>query len=320
MDSRPLISVVTPCFNEEENVKPLFEAVRLEFSKLGKYRFEHIFIDNCSTDGTVEVLRHLASENPEVGVIVNSRNFGHIRSPFHALRESQGEATILMVADFQDPPGLIPKLIQKWEEGFKKVLLVKNRSEENSRIFFLRKSYYKLVSQLSDIKLVENATGSGLYDRKIIQILRGIHDPYPYFRGLIQDIGFEVAQIEFHQPIRKKGVTKNNFYSLYDMAMLGITNHSKVPLRLAAMIGFVCSLLSALIGMLYFVLKLIYWDRFAAGTTPMLIGLAFVSSVQLFFMGILGEYVGSIQTQVFARPLVFEKERFGFRNRGPLSH
>lgn len=310
-DQRPLISIVTPCFNEEDNVEPLYQAVKAEFEKLPKYRFEHLFIDNASKDNTVGVLKQMIASHPEIGAIVNSRNFGHIRSPFHALRQTKGAATILLAADFQDPPELIPELIQKWEAGFLKVLLVKKQSNEQPLLFLIRKIYYRIVNRLSDIELVDNATGAGLYDRKIIELLKHVEDPYPYFRGLVQDLGFETAQVIFKQPVRKRGITKNNFYSLYDMAMLGITNHSKVPLRLAAFAGFILSILSAIFGMIYLVMKLIYWDNFAAGTTPILIAVSFVSSVQLFFLGILGEYVGSIQTQIMKRPLVIEKLRLG---------
>lgn len=310
---KKFISIVTPCYNEEENVEELYNQVKLVFSKIeDKYIYEHIFIDNASRDRTVEILKKLAKQDNNVKIIVNSRNFGHIRSPYHALLQSSGEATILVVADLQDPPGMIIDFLNKWEEGYKVVLGVKTKSEESAIMFAIRKMYYGFINRLSEIELTKNNTGFGLYDQAIIQILREIDDPYPYFRGLISDIGFESYKIEYNQPTRKRGITKNNFYSLYDMAMLGITNHSKIPLRMAAMLGFVMSAFSLFVAIVYFIAKLLFWNYFTAGTAPMVIGLFLFSSVQLFFIGIIGEYVGSIHTQVLKRPLVIEKERINF--------
>lgn len=310
---RKFISIVTPCYNEEENVEELYNQVKQIFLKIeDKYSYEHIFIDNASRDRTVEILKKLANQDNNVKVIVNSRNFGHIRSPYHALLQSSGEATILVVADLQDPPGMIIDFLNKWEEGYKVVLGVKTKSEESAIMFAIRKMYYGFINRLSEIELTKNNTGFGLYDQAIIQILREIDDPYPYFRGLISDIGFESYKIEYNQPTRKRGITKNNFYSLYDMAMLGITNHSKIPLRMAAMLGFVMSAFSLFVAIVYFIAKLLFWNYFTAGTAPMVIGLFLFSSVQLFFIGIIGEYVGSIHTQVLKRPLVIEKERINF--------
>ncbi len=312
--SRRFISIVTPCFNEEENVAECREAVKRLFDgELSGYDHEHIFIDNASTDRTVPILRELASADPRVKVIVNARNFGHIRSPFHALLQAEGDAVVLFVADLQDPPDLIPQFVRKWEEGFKVVVGVKAGSDEAKPMYAVRRLYYNLITRFAEVDLIKNFTGFGLYDRRVIEILREVRDPYPYFRGLICDIGYERAEIEYHQPVRERGVTKNNFYTLYDMAMLGMTNHSKVPLRLAAMFGFFMAIVSVLVGLGYFVYKIIFWNSFPVGMAPLVIGLFFFASVQLFFLGIVGEYVGAIHTQVLSRPLVVEKERINFK-------
>ncbi|MFZ3055657.1 MAG: glycosyltransferase family 2 protein [Smithella sp.] len=306
------ISVVTGCFNEEENVKELYEQVKAVFQDLPQYEYEHIFIDNASKDETVAILKEIAHKDHRVKIIVNTRNFGHIRSPHHALMQAKGNAVISIVADLQDPPIIIKEFIKKWEEGYKIVIGVKTQSEESPLFFAIRKAYYNLIGRLSEVELIKNFTGFGLYDQKVIETLRGIEDPYPYFRGLICDIGFERAVIEYTQPSRKRGFTKNNLYVLYDMAMLGITNHSKVPLRLATMMGFTVALLSLIVALGYFGYKLIFWKDFQVGMAPLVIGLFFFSSVQLFFIGIIGEYIGAIHTQVLKRPLVIEKERINF--------
>ena len=307
-----LISIVTPCFNEEENVEELYKQVKEIFSNLSEYEYEHIFIDNDSSDKTVPILKRLAKDDQNVKIIVNARNFGHIRSPYYAVLQASGEAVIPIVADLQDPTEMIPSFIKKWEEGYKVVLGVKVSSGESLLMFNIRKMYYNFINRVSEIKLTKNNTGFGLYDQRIIEILRQVDDPYPYFRGLISDIGFESYKIEYKQPARKRGITKNNFYTLYDIAMLGITNHSKLPLRLAAMTGFLLSALSLLIAMIYFIYKIIYWNSFSLGIAPVVIGIFFFFSVQLFFTGIIGEYIGSIHTQVLKRPLVIERERINF--------
>jgi glycosyltransferase involved in cell wall biosynthesis len=315
-DARPasekLISVVSGCYNEEENVRECYEQVKRVFAEVGTYRYEHIFIDNASKDKTVAILREIAARDKNVKVIVNARNFGHIRSPHHAMIQARGDAVISLVSDLQDPPELIKEFLKKWEEGFRVVIAVKADSEESPVFFAIRKLYYELVSRLAEIDLTKNFTGFGLYDRRFIDILAEIDDPYPYFRGLVSEIGFPLAKIPYHQPVRKRGITSNNFYRLYDMAMLGITNHSKVPLRLATMIGFLVSFLSLCIAFGYFVMKLLYWNSFQLGLAPLEIGLFFFGSVQLFFIGILGEYIGSIYTQVQKRPHVVELERINF--------
>jgi glycosyltransferase involved in cell wall biosynthesis len=306
------ISVVTPCYNEAENVRQLHEAIKAVFAPLSQYTYEHIYIDNCSADGTPAILRELAAQDRNVKVILNMRNFGHIRSPYHALLQARGDAVVVLASDFQDPPPLISDFLRKWEEGFKIVLGVKITSSESPTMFAIRSSYYRLINRLANIHITENATGFGLYDQSVVQTLRRIDDPYPYGRGLIADLGYEAATIPYDQPQRMRGITKNNFYTLYDMAMLGITNHSKVPLRLAAMIGFAMSAVSLLLGFGYLLAKLLFWQHFEFGLAPLLIGLFFFASVQLFFIGILGEYIGAIHTQVQKRPLVIEKDRINF--------
>ena len=309
---KKLISVMMPCYNEAENVEQAYREVRRIFENLPQYDYEHIFIDNASTDQTVAILKRLAAEDRRLKIIVNTRNFGHIRSPYHGILQAGGAAVICLASDLQEPPSLIPEFLEWWEQGFKMVRGVKSQSEESALMFAIRKMYYNFVNRVSDIKLLKNSTGFGLYDRCVIEELRKIDDPYPYFRGLVSDIGFPSHEIEYTQPMRKRGISKNNFYTLYDIAMLGITNHSKVPLRLATMLGFAMAIASFLIAMGYLVAKLIFWDQFSLGTAPLIIGLFFLGSVQLFFIGIIGEYIGAIYTKVQKRPLVVEKERINF--------
>jgi polyisoprenyl-phosphate glycosyltransferase len=310
--SEKLISVVSGCYNEEENVRDCYEQVKKVFAEIGTYRYEHIFIDNASRDKTPAILREIAAVDKNVKVILNARNFGHIRSPYHGVVEARGDAVVYLASDLQDPPELIKEFLKKWEEGFRVVIAVKNNSEESPLFFAIRRMYYELVSRLAEINLQKNFTGFGLYDRRFVDIVAEIDDPYPYFRGLVSEIGFPLATVPFHQPLRKRGITSNNFYSLYDTAMLGITNHSKVPLRLATMIGFLVSFLSLCVAFGYFVFKLLYWDSFQLGLAPLEVGLFFFGSVQLFFIGILGEYIGAIHTQVQKRPHVVELERINF--------
>lgn len=308
---KKLISIVTPCFNEEGNVDELYERIRQVMMQYD-YDYEHIFIDNASTDNSQGKLRELASKDGRVKVIINTRNFGHIRSPYYGLLQGTGDAVIILASDLQDPPERIPGFIQKWEEGFKIVIGVKTRSQETGLFYLLRTSYYRILRKLSDVELVEHFTGFGLYDQQVIKILRELNDPYPYFRGMIADIGFPIARIEFEQMRRKRGISKNNFYTLYDLAMLGITGYTKIPLRLATMFGFLSAMVSFLVGLAYLIYKLIFWFQFQLGSAPIIIGLFFLGSVQLFFLGIVGEYIGAIYTQVMKRPLVIEKERINF--------
>jgi glycosyltransferase involved in cell wall biosynthesis len=309
----PFISVVVPCYNEEDNVEDLYQQVKAVFAGLPGYTYEHLFIDNASTDRTVEKLRALAAQDENVKVIVNVRNFGQIRSPYHAIFQASGEAIITMCADLQDPPALLPEFIHQWEKGYKVVMGVKSKSQESPLLYALRTAYYRTLRKLSDVDLVENYTGFGLYDRQVVEQLRLLNDPYPYFRGLIAELGYERAIIEYTQPLRRRGITKNNFYTLYDMALLGLTSHSRVPLRLATMLGFVSAAFSILVAIFYFVYKLLYWNDFSVGLAPLVVGIFFFSSVQLFFLGMVGEYVGAIYTQVLKRPLVIEKERINFK-------
>ena len=309
-----LISVVTPCYNEEENVRELYSQVKSIFEDFENYAYEHIFIDNASKDRTVSILKEIAEKDKNVKIIVNARNFGHIRSPYYGMLQARGDAVVCLVSDLQDPPSVIRDFIKKWEEGFKIVVGVKNKSEENSIMFAIRKLYYNLIEKFADIKQVKNFTGFGLYDKKVIDILKKLNEPYPYFRGLITEIGFEIAEVEFVQPKRKKGKTKNNFYTLYDIAMLGFVNHSKVPLRMATFVGFSVAIFSLLVAFSYFIYKLIFWQSFQLGIAPMVIGIFFFAAVQLFFIGIIGEYIGAIYTQVKNRPLVIEKERINFNS------
>ena len=310
--SRWHISVVTPCYNEAGNVEVLYERVRAVFDRLDDYSYEHVFIDNASSDETVLKLRAIAARDRNVKVIVNTRNFGHIRSPYHALLQCRGDAVIGMAADLQDPPELIPAFLEKWREGYKVVLGVKTESEESRVMFAIRSVCYSVIDRLSEVRQVRNSTGFGLYDQAFVSVIRQLSDPYPYFRGIVSELGFRHASIPYAQPKRTRGLTKSSFYSLYDIGIQGIVNHSKIPLRLATMIGFCSSVLSLVAAFVYLVMKLLFWYQLPIGIAPLVIGLFCVSSVQLFFLGILGEYVGSIHTQVRNRPLVVEEERINF--------
>ncbi|HEY6896841.1 MAG TPA: glycosyltransferase family 2 protein [Rhodocyclaceae bacterium] len=310
--SGKLISVVTPCFNEEDNVDELYRRIAAQFAELPGYDYEHIFIDNASSDRTVDKIKALATSDPRVRLIINARNFGHIRSPMHAILQARGDAVISLASDLQDPPELIPQFIRHWEQGVPVVAGVKPQSKETPLMFLVRRLYYRTIGRISDVQQIQNFTGFGLYDRKVIEAIRRIDDPYPYFRGLIAELGFAHAEVPYVQPLRTRGITKNNFYTLYDMAMLGITSHSKIPLRLATMGGFALSAISLVVALIYLVLKLAYWREFSLGTAPILIGFFFFASVQLFFIGILGEYIAAIHTQILHRPLVIEQERLNF--------
>lgn len=311
-DGRRLISVVTPCYNEEANVAELYAAVRRVFADEPRYRYEHLFIDNASRDATAQVLRALAAADPNVKVILNARNFGQIRSPYHAILQARGDAVIGMASDFQDPPELIPEFLRRWESGYKIALGVKEQAEESGLFYAIRGRYYRTLARISDSQIVQQATGFGLYDRVVVESLRRIDDPYPFFRGLLAEVGYPVATVSFRQPLRRRGVTSQNFYTLYDIAFLGIVHHSKVPLRLATMLGFALSALTLLAAVGYLIYKLVFWNRFSVGIAPVVIGFFFVSSIQLLFVGVLGEYIGAIWTQVRKHPHVFEKERLNF--------
>jgi len=307
------ISIVTACFNEEDNVLELIMRVRKVMKlDLPEYDYEHIFIDNSSDDKTVELLKEEAENDKHIKIIVNSRNFGHVRSPSYALLYAKGDAVISLVADLQDPPEMIPKFVKKWEEGFEIVAAIKTESEEKGLTSKVRKIYYSFLDKISEVHIFKNFTGFGLFDQKVISAIRQMNDPYPFFRGLLAEAGFKVYKLPYSQPMRFKGITKNNFYSLYDMGILGIISNSKVPLRMAIFIGFMAGVLSFIIGFTYLLLKLIYWDEMTIGLAPIVIGFSFMFSILLFFIGIIGEYIGAIYTQVLNRPLVFVKEKINF--------
>ena len=308
----PLVSIIVPCYNEEDNVETLSTRVRAVFAEIPNIRFQIIFIDNASVDRTQERLRALAAVDKRIKAIFNVRNFGHLRSPLHAFFEAPGDAVIAMACDLQDPPELIKEFIRHWRNGFKVVVGIKPASRESGMKFWLRRTYYRTLNRISDTPLIENFTGFGLYDREVVEILRSIPDRRPYFRGLIADLGYARAEVPYVQPRRERGVTKNNFFDLYDVAMMGLTSHSRVPLRLATMAGFLLGFLSLLVAASYLIAKMFFWDRFSFGQAPILIGIFFFGSVQMFFVGILGEYIGAIHAQIHARPWVIERERLNF--------
>ena len=312
MADRKLISLMSPCFNEAENIEELYQRVSAVMDALPQYDFEYVLIDNASTDCTLEKLRAIAGRDPRVRVIINTRNFGHIRSPYWGFLQTRGDATILFASDLQDPPELIPNFIAAWEQGFKLVLAVKPVSQTNRVIHWLRKFYYRVLDFIADVEIVKDATGFGLYDRVVLDHLREIDDPYPYLRGMICELGYPIKTLPFEQPRRQRGISKNNFYTLYDIAMLGIVSHSVVPIRLAAMAGFMIGLLSILVAILFLILKLALWDSFPIGIAPIVIGMFFMFGLVMLFIGILGEYIASIHTYVRNRPVVVERERINF--------
>lgn len=311
---KKLISIVTPTFNEAGNIEELICQVRGEFvNNLNDYDYEHIIIDNSSTDDTVDIVKKHCTQDKRIKLIVNARNFGHIRSPAYAMKQAKGDAVVSLVADLQDPPSLITEFVRIWEKGQHQMVLgVKRTSEESPLFFFLRKAYYSLVTRLAEIELIKNFTGFGLYDRKVIEAIKSIDDAYPYWRGLICEVGFSKYQYLYDQPVRKRGITKNNFYTLYDIGMLGITTHSKIPLRICTIFGFIASILSFAIAIAYLVIKILNWDEMRLGVAPLVIGMFFFGSIQLMVVGFLGEYVGNIHTQILRRPLVVELERINF--------
>ena len=309
---RKLISIITPCYNEASNIGAIYQEIASVMSDLPNYGYEHIFIDNASKDETVAILRVLTRTDDRVKLILNTRNFGHIRSPYYALLQCKGDAAVIIAADLQDPPLLIRDFIREWEKGFKIVVGIKLKNEGNRLGNIIRNWYYKVLNKLSDTPLLDNYMGFGLFDRRVVDILRDLDDPYPYLRGLIADIGFATAEIPYVKPKRKSGKTKNNWNVLFDVAMLGLTNNTKVPLRLAIMCGLFIAAMSFVMGLAYFAYKLVYWEEFSVGIAPLIIGVFFFGGVQLLFLGILGEYIGAIYTQVLHRPLVIEKERVNF--------
>ena len=307
------ISVLIPCYNEEENVEPISQAVLQTLQRdLRQYDYELVFIDNDSTDKTRQILRRLCAENPKIKAIFNARNFGQFNSPYYGLLQVDGDCVIEMVADFQDPVELIPQYVKAWEEGYKIVIGIKTSSHESKIMYALRSFYYKMIKKLSDVEQIEHFTGSGLYDRDFIEVLRKLDDPTPFLRGIVAELGYRRKEIPYDQPKRRAGKTHNNFYRLYDAAMLSITSYTKVGLRLATLVGGISAFVSIIVAVVYLVMKLIWWDRFPAGMVPMLIGMLFLGSVQIFFIGMVGEYVLSINQRVMNRPLVVEEERLNF--------
>ncbi len=307
------ISILIPCYNEEENIVPISQAVIETMERdLPEYAFELVFIDNDSTDNTRSLIRGLCGQDRRIKAIFNARNFGQFNSPYYGMLQVTGDCVVEMVADFQDPVDMIPKYVREWEKGYKIVIGIKTSSRENKIMYWLRSCYYKTIKKLSDVEQIEHFTGSGLYDREFIEVLRNLDDPTPFLRGIVAELGYKRKEIPYDQPKRRAGKTHNNFYRLYDAAMLSVTSYTKAGLRLATFFGFFCSLVSMCIALVYLVMKLIWWDRFPAGMAPMLIGMLFLGSVQIFFIGLLGEYIMSINQRVMKRPLVIEEERLNF--------
>lgn len=307
------ISILIPCYNEEENVVPMSEAIVALFeTQLTDYNYELVFIDNDSHDKTKDLLREICSKNPNIKAIFNAKNFGQFNSPYYGILQTTGDCTISMVCDFQDPIDLIPKYIQEWENGYKIVIGIKTSSKESKIMYFLRSLYYKMIKKFSDVEQIEHFTGSGLYDKSFVDVLRNLKDPKPFMRGIVAELGFKRKEIPYEQPQRRAGKTHNNFYTLYDAAMLSITSYTKIGLRLATFAGCACGGVSILIALIYLIMKLIMWNQFQAGMAPILIGMFFLGSVQLFFIGFIGEYILSINERVMNRPLVVEEERLNF--------
>lgn len=309
---RQTISVVTGCFNEVENLPEFYRRIRAVLLEYPEFDYEFIVADNCSTDGSRELLRKMAAADPRFRVILNAANFGHIRSPFNALLHARGDVALYICSDLQEPPELLGRFIQEWKNGAEVVCAVKSASQENPVMFAIRRFYYRLIGYFSDVPQLQDFTGFGLYGRRFLEALRLYHEPYPYFRGLVAEIGFRRVEVPFVQERRKHGRTKNNFFSLYDMAMTGFVNHTKLPLRLAVFCGFALAGVSLLVALGYFIYKLCYWDTFQLGLAPLVIGLFFFSAVQLIFIGVIGEYIGAIWTQVKNKPLAIEEEKINF--------
>lgn len=307
------ISIMVPCFNEEENVVPLSEALIAMFEKdLPQYDYDILFIDNDSTDTTRVRIRMLCESNPKIKAIFNAKNFGQFNSPYYGILNTDGDCTIPVCADFQDPIEVIPKLVAEWEKGFKIVCAVKTKSKENPIMYFLRSCYYKLIRKMSDVDQIEHFTGFGLYDESFVKVLRDLKDPIPFIRGIVGELGFKRTEVEYVQAKRRAGKTHNNFLSLFDAAMLSFTSYTKIGLRIATFAGFGGAAISGIVAFVYFIMKLLYWDRFPAGMLPLIFLVSFLGSLQLFFIGLMGEYIISINKRVMNRPLVIEEERINF--------
>jgi glycosyltransferase involved in cell wall biosynthesis len=307
------ISIMIPCYNEEDNVRQMASAVvHMMMADLSQYDYEILFIDNCSQDKTRQYLRELCAENKKIKAIFNAKNFGQFNSPFYGMCQTSGDCTIVLCCDFQDPVNLVPKFVHEWENGYKIVCGIKTTSKENKIMRFLRTCYYKLIRKMSSVEQIEHFTGFGLYDKEFIEILKKLDDPTPFLRGIVAELGYKRKDIPYEQQKRAAGKTHNNWYTLYDAAMLSFTSYTKIGLRIATIAGFLCSAASLVIAIVYFIMKLIYWNRFTAGMTPILIGVFFMGSVQLFFIGLIGEYILNINQRVMRRPLVIEEERLNF--------
>ena len=307
------ISIIIPCYNEEENIEAMYGALKNLFdTELTSYDYEFIFIDNDSRDKSREILRELCKKDNKLKAIFNAKNFGQFNSPYYAMLQSSGDATILMAADFQDPIEMIPKYVSAWEEGYKIAIGIKKASKENVLMYKLRTLYYKMIKKLSDVEQIEHFTGFGLYDKAFIEVMRKLDDPTPFLRGIVAELGFKRKEIAYEQPKRRAGITSNNLYRLYDAAMLSITSYTKLGLRLATLIGATSGGFSFFVAIIYLILKLLYWDRFPAGMAPILIGMLFLGSIQIFFIGMIGEYILTINQRVMKRPLVVEEERINF--------
>lgn len=306
------ITLISPCYNEVDNIDSLYERVLAVIDRIDGYDFEYIFIDNASVDGTVDKLREIAALDSRVRIIINNRNFGHIRSPYYGILQTYGDATIYLASDLQDPPEMIPNFIKGWESGYKLVMAVKPVAEDSGFMHKLRRFYYKTLAYISETPLTSDTTGFGLYDKCVVDELRRIQDPYPYLRGLIDELGYSMLRIEFVQPRRLRGVTKNNFFTLYDIAMLGVVSHSMMPLRVASIIGFIMSFIAFFASIFVLMLKVIWWEAFSPGLAPLVIMALFMFGVVMFFIGLMGEYIGSIHSYVKNRPIVTERERIGF--------
>lgn len=307
------ISILIPCYNEEENVVPMGEAiVDLFTGELSNYDYELVFIDNDSKDQTRTLLRGLCAQNKHIKAIFNAKNFGQFNSPYYGMLQTTGDCVISMVCDFQDPIELIPQYIREWENGYKIVIGIKSSSKENKLVYGLRSLYYKFVKKFSDVEQIEHFTGSGLYDRDFVEVLRKLEDPTPFLRGIVAELGYRRKEIQYEQPKRRAGKTHNNFYTLYDAAMLSITSYTKIGLRLCTFSGILTGGISFIIGIAYLIMKLVRWNSFQAGTAPILIGMFMLGAIELFFIGMIGEYILSINQRVMKRPLVVEEERLNF--------
>ncbi|HMM06116.1 MAG TPA: glycosyltransferase family 2 protein [Clostridiales bacterium] len=309
------ISVLIPCYNEEENVVPMSQAIIAELTKIGKYDYEILFIDNCSTDQTQALLTELCQGNQRIKAIFNAKNFGQFNSPYYGMLQTTGDCVISMCCDFQDPLSLIPDLVAEWEKGYRVVCAIKKTSRENPLMRFFRTCYYKLIKRMSQVEQIEHFTGTGLYDRSFIEVLRGLDDPTPFLRGIVAELGpAKRGVVYYEQQRRRAGKTHNNFFSLYDAAMLSFTSYTKFGLRIATIIGFIVGGLSFFIGLAYLILKLIFWNSFQMGMAPVTIGIFFIGAVQLFFIGLIGEYILSMNTRIMNRPLVIEEKRLNFED------